>query len=137
LDGFREAMNAVGAAVNEQLVVDGGFTLEGGRRAVGELLARGDFTAVFASNDLMAIGATRGLLDAGVRVPHDVSVAGFDDIEMAAYAPVPLTTMHVPTAELGRLGARLLLSTLRQGTVEPAAVDGRLVQRESVGRPRA
>jgi DNA-binding LacI/PurR family transcriptional regulator len=118
-------------------VVDGGFTLEGGRRAAEELVGRVDFTALFASNDLMAIGATRGLLDAGKRVPQDVSVAGFDDIEMAAYAPVPLTTMHVPTAELGQLGARLVLAALRQEEIEPVGVEATLVQRDSVARPRS
>jgi LacI family repressor for deo operon, udp, cdd, tsx, nupC, and nupG len=67
---------------------------------------------VFSSNDEMAIGLMRTLISAGVRVPEDISVAGFDDIEFAAVVEPPLTTVHQPRRELGQTGATVLLDLL-------------------------
>jgi ABC-type multidrug transport system fused ATPase/permease subunit len=74
---------------------------------------------VFAANDLMAIGLMHGFRDAGLRVPIDVSVVGFDDIPVAAHVAPPLTTVHQDFAELGRRAVRILLAQLRG---EPAGV---------------
>jgi LacI family transcriptional regulator len=131
-EGYRDALVAAGLDYDENIVVNGEFTLEGGRNGAVALLRRGDFTALFASNDLMAIGATRALLDAGVGVPGDVSVAGFDDIDMAAYAPVPLTTLRIPSAELGQLGAKLVLAELEGRTLGRLGIEGTLIERASV-----
>jgi LacI family transcriptional regulator len=131
-EGYRDALVAAGLDYDENIVVNGEFTLEGGRNGAAALLRRGDFTALFASNDLMAIGATRALLDAGVGVPDDVSVAGFDDIDMAAYAPVPLTTLRIPSAELGQLGAKLVLAELEGRTLGRLGIEGTLIERASV-----
>ncbi len=132
LDGYRDALANAGIAVDESLVVDGDYTIEGGRAAAVDLLGRADFTALFASNDLMAIGACRGLIDAGVDIPGQISVAGFDDIVLAEYGPVPLTTYEVPIAEMGRLGAELMLSLLEGGEAPSGPVGGRVVERASV-----
>jgi LacI family transcriptional regulator len=131
-EGYRDALLAAGLDYDESIVVNGEFTLEGGRAGAEMLRQRGDFTALFASNDLMAIGATRGLLDAGVSVPDGVSVAGFDDINMAAYAPVPLTTMRLPSDELGKLGARLVLAELQHKALGRLQVESTLIERDSV-----
>jgi LacI family transcriptional regulator len=131
-DGYRDALRGAGLDYDESIVVNGEFTLDGGRAGAEVLLERGHFTALFASNDLMAIGATRALLDAGVSVPLDVSVAGFDDINMAAYAPVPLTTMRLPSAELGEFGARLVLAELQHRTLGRLQIEGTLIERDSV-----
>jgi DNA-binding LacI/PurR family transcriptional regulator len=95
-----------------------------------------DFTAVFCFNDISAIGAIRALKDAGLRVPDDVSVVGFDDILSAAYATPSLTTVRQPLAEMGRRGAQVLLQRIadREKEFPPEIVVApELVVRESTG----
>jgi DNA-binding LacI/PurR family transcriptional regulator len=99
---------------------------------VADLLARVEVTAVLAANDLMAIGAMRHLLDTGVGVPDEISVAGLDDIAIAEYGPVPLTTMRVPTYEIGRRGAAILLEALGGGAPQDVRVTGEIIERESI-----
>ncbi|MEU7297842.1 LacI family DNA-binding transcriptional regulator [Streptomyces exfoliatus] len=108
--GWREALEAAGASVPEPLTGDwsasSGYTL--GRR----LASRPDATAVFASNDHMALGVLRALHEAGRRVPDDVSVIGYDDIPEAPYLLPPLTTVHNDFAETGRRAVDLLVQRL-------------------------
>jgi LacI family transcriptional regulator len=136
-EGYRTALQENGLPLDEKLVVQGGFILEDGRRAVRELLALANPpTAVFAYNDIMAIGALRALYEAGLRVPTDFSVVGFDDIAQAAYTCPALTTIYLPKTEMGERGARLLISLIeKQKTPEnllsPLKVD--LIVRESSG----
>lgn len=95
-----------------------------------------DFTAVFCFNDISAIGAIRALKDAGLRVPEDVSVVGFDDILSAAYATPSLTTVRQPLAEMGKRGAQVLLQRIadREKEFPPEIVVApELVVRESTG----
>jgi DNA-binding LacI/PurR family transcriptional regulator len=95
-----------------------------------------DFTAVFCFNDISAIGAIRALKDAGLRVPEDVSVVGFDDILSAAYATPSLTTVRQPLAEMGKRGAQILLERIadREKEFPPEVVmTPELVVRESTG----
>lgn len=95
-----------------------------------------DFTAVFCFNDIAAIGAIRALRDAGLSVPADVSVVGFDDILSAAYATPSLTTVHQPLLEMGKRGARVLLERIANRAREfPAEImmAPELVVRESTG----
>jgi LacI family transcriptional regulator len=132
LDGFISAMAELGIATGEDHLADGGFTVTGGSEAMAALMARVDATAVLAANDLMAIGAMRHLLDSGVAVPDQVSVAGLDDIAIAQYGPVPLTTMRVPTYEIGREGASILLEALAGGDPGDAQVSGEIIERASV-----
>ncbi|MBW8793946.1 MAG: LacI family DNA-binding transcriptional regulator [Streptomyces sp.] len=110
LQGYRDAM---GEAV-PRLVAAGDFTPSGGERAMSELLDRcPDVDAVFAANDLTALGALRVLRDRGRRVPEDVAVIGFDDVlPVAEQTEPPLTTVRQDIEEMGRLMARLLLSAL-------------------------
>jgi len=131
-EAFVSAVAKLGLDVPAELMTSGGFTFAGGSEAMAEILDAGDVTAVLAANDLMAIGATRQLLSRGLSVPEDVSVAGFDDILIAEYAPVPLTTMRVPTYQIGREGASLVLGALRGDDPADIAVEGELVERESV-----
>jgi DNA-binding LacI/PurR family transcriptional regulator len=95
-----------------------------------------DFTAVFCFNDIAAIGATRALKDAGLGVPTDVSVLGFDDILSAAYSTPSLTTIRQPLAEMGKRGAQVLLERIAQRDKEfPAEIvmQPELIVRESTG----
>jgi LacI family transcriptional regulator len=123
VQGYRRALEAAGLPFDERRVSRGGFTPEGGHQAMQALLAqRPRPTAVFASNDLMAIGALCAAAQAGLRVPQDVSVVGFDDIALAAYGNPPLTTIAQPKQKTGELAARLLMQRI--------AGPGRALQRE-------
>lgn len=137
LAGFRDAVAEFGLPGGDDFTVDGRFTVAGGEEAMGKLLRQTEVSAVLAANDLMAIGATRKLLAEGRAVPDDVSVAGFDDIPIAAYGPVPLTTMRVPTYEIGKSGADLVLAALDDTERDHVQVVGELVERESVAPPRS
>ncbi|NLM39484.1 MAG: LacI family transcriptional regulator [Firmicutes bacterium] len=116
--GYEHAMADLGLAVDPDLVWHGDFTREGAYRVVRErLMADGGMnaTAIFASNDLMAIGAIQALHEAGLRVPEDVSVIGFDGVEVGKYLTPPLTTVQQPIHELGRQVAYTLLGLLEEG----------------------
>jgi LacI family transcriptional regulator len=113
-------------------IVEGGFTVAGGELGMRVLLERAALTGVVAASDLMAIGAMRAVLAAGLRVPEDVSVAGIGDTPLAAYGPVPLTTMRVPTYEMGRAGARMLLAALDGHRPADVVLTGAIVERDSV-----
>lgn len=132
LAAVTDTITELGLAAGPEYVADGRFTITGGEEAVDDLLEKAPVTAVFAANDLMAIGATRRLLTSGLRVPEDVSVAGFDDIPIAAYGPVPLTTVRVPTYEIGKAGASLLLHALAGDEPDDVLLGGEIIERDSV-----
>ncbi|GIJ75760.1 transcriptional regulator, LacI family [Micromonospora phaseoli] len=120
LTGYRDTVTAAGLP---EMIAVGDFTRESGAAAMRQLLAaHPDLDAVFAASDLMAHAAMRTLREAGRRVPEDVAVIGFDDIETAAYTDPPLTTVRQPIVELGRQGTRLLLRLAAGEAVEPALI---------------
>jgi LacI family transcriptional regulator len=109
--GHLEALTEAGIERDPRLSGAGHFTRDGGYEAARDLLGRGaDFTAIFAANDLMAMGALAALHDAGLRVPEDVSVVGFDDVPIVRDIVPGLTTVRVPMREMGRRSTRLALS---------------------------
>ncbi|MFM6992308.1 MAG: LacI family DNA-binding transcriptional regulator [Rhodoferax sp.] len=111
--GYRAALDAAGVAYNPDLVVPGMYHEVSGLEAVKRLLAQGKpFTAIFAANDQMAAGAALGLFQHGLRVPQDVSLVGFDDLPNSVYATPPLSTIHQPAYELGRLTAASILQLI-------------------------
>jgi LacI family transcriptional regulator len=113
LTGYRRALSEAGLIVDERLIVEGQFTEESGLAAVEELIARGErFSAVFVANDQMAYGAMLGLYNHGYRIPHDVSLVGFDDQFLSAYTLPPLTTVRQPSIEMAQAAARGLLRLL-------------------------
>ncbi|MGS2619947.1 LacI family DNA-binding transcriptional regulator [Micromonospora sp. LZ34] len=110
IQGYRDALKAYGLPVEPQLISRGELVRRSGYDRVNDLLARGiDFTAVFCGNDHVAAGAMAALRDAGKRIPHDVSVMGFDDAPFAEDLNPPLTTVHLPHEELGRTSVRMAL----------------------------
>jgi DNA-binding LacI/PurR family transcriptional regulator len=133
--GWRSALEAAGAPVPP--TVGGDWSPRAGYAAGRTLAARDDVTAVFVANDQMALGLLRAMHEAGRRVPHDVSVVGFDDVPEAAYFMPPLTTIRQDFAEVGRRSLALLLQRLDQHDVPPERqiVPPRLVARESVAPP--
>lgn len=104
-----------------------------------KLLSRkADFTALFAFNDISAIGAMGAFRDAGLRIPEDISIVGFDDIQAAAFLNPPLTTIRQPLQRMGDLAAKTLLQRIRESHTEPDEifVNPELVVRESTVAPR-
>ena len=111
--GYLQALAGAGIAVDPALMAEGDYTREGGSAAMRRLLAlENPPTAVFAGNDLMAIGALSALRAAGRRVPEDMAVVGYDDIPEAAVTSPALTTIAVPKYEMGRAAAELLLARI-------------------------
>jgi LacI family repressor for deo operon, udp, cdd, tsx, nupC, and nupG len=107
--GYRLALRAAGVQFDEKLVLEGDFSMETGGEAAERALALADRpTALFSFNDQMAIGAIQRLQGMGCRVPDDVSVAGFDDIDFAAFTSPPLTTVRQPSILMGETAMRLL-----------------------------
>ncbi|MDQ2832457.1 MAG: substrate-binding domain-containing protein, partial [Acidobacteriota bacterium] len=101
------------------------------------LMRRRDFTAVLCFNDVSAIGSVRALHDAGLRVPHDVSVLGFDDIQAATYIVPSLTTIRQPLEHMGALAAECLLKKLaHEKQPDTIKVDPELIVRESTAQAR-
>jgi LacI family transcriptional regulator len=116
LRGYHTALTESGIEHEASLVVRGDFSELSGYGAVSQLLELEPRpTAIFAANDSMAIGALSALREAGMRVPDDVAVAGFDDIPLARYMNPPLSTVHVDISQLGERAAALLLASLRKG----------------------
>jgi LacI family transcriptional regulator len=135
IDGYLGALASYAVEADPALLVTGDFTREGGYEAVERLLAAGtDFTAVCAANDLTAVGVLVCLRDHGLRVPDDVSVAGFDDLPVARDVTPALTTIRVPMAEMGRQSMRLALRDAN-APYELVRLETELVVRQSVAVP--
>jgi LacI family transcriptional regulator len=132
-----EVANAMGLEMKPELCVEMEFSTpfpDMGYPVIEKLLAQGGhFTALFAFNDVSAIGAIRALRDAGMEVPDDVAVVGFDDIPSAAYNTPSLTTIRQPLRRMGEIAAQTLLERLRKQGAAPreVAVEPELVIRES------
>ncbi len=118
--GYRVALEEAGLAYDPACVVWGDFTYESGYRAGQVLLGRSPRpTAVFAGNDLIALGVIRAAEEAGLAVPDDLSVVGFDDIQMAALVRPGLTTVRQPAREMGRMAMVMLLERIRGEAAGP------------------
>jgi LacI family transcriptional regulator len=140
LDGYRAALIARDLAPEPELVVEGDFFQPRAYQAASQLLSLADPpTAIFASNDVSAFGAIQAAADRGVRIPHDLSLVGFDDIPQAAFSQPALTTVRQPLEEMGRVAARLLLASMRDPDLAPTRIElpTELVVRASCAGPRA
>jgi LacI family transcriptional regulator len=114
--GYRDAMRALGDGATGELEIAGDFSEASGHRAGGEILQMEPRpTAVFTANDAMAVGLLSALQEAGLRVPDDVAVAGFDDIPVARFLSPPLTTVRLDIADLGALAVERLLQVMTDG----------------------
>ncbi|MEW5865972.1 MAG: LacI family DNA-binding transcriptional regulator [Bacillota bacterium] len=134
--GYRQALANHGIPLDPGLIASGNFTQEGGRTAMKRVLeASPDVTAVFAASDLMAIGAMEALREAGRKVPQDVAVVGFDDIEAASYVRPALSTIKQQGETMGRSAAREVLKLISNPGRQPKKIvlPTELVVRESCG----
>ena len=117
LRGYKYAMKSANIPVDSHLLRTSDNTSESGYYLAKDLLQSvEDLTAIFAYNDLVALGAFRAIREANLQVPTDVSVVGYDDISIADFFEVPLTTVHQPMNEIGRKATEILLEKIRLGT---------------------
>jgi LacI family transcriptional regulator len=117
--GYRDVLHEHSIEQDDQLVVVDQPTLWGsdGAEAIGKILQRGALpTAVFAANDAMAIGCAKFLRDRGMKIPDDMAIVGFDDIEMSSHFEPPLTTVRVFKEEMGKLAVRRLVEMIKSKT---------------------
>lgn len=138
--GYREALEKHGLTFDEELVEETvEFTEEAGGVAIKEILKRRkDFTAVFATNVMKAVGVMKTLLSMGIKIPTDISVAGFNNISPISIYEVPLTTVDVPDYEVGREGVKLLLDIINKYETSPVyrEVETKLIIRDSTSKPK-
>ena len=138
IDGYRSAMNAASLPIDPDWIRFGDFHSTGGERHARELLARTDPpTAIFAGSDLQALGVIAAATDAGLTVPRDLSVVGYDDIALSRWLTPPLTTVHQPLRRMGEEAARIVLRLAEGETVDTLRMDlaSHLVVRGSTAPP--
>jgi LacI family transcriptional regulator len=134
LRGYRGALAAAGVMPDPELEIESDFEAKGGGRAAGALFDLPDPpTAIFAFNDMLAIGAMRAARAWGMRVPEDLSIVGFDDTFEASIVTPTLTTVRQPLAEMGRMAVHLLVRLLQNQRIEALHVEleTKLIVRES------
>ena len=139
-EGFLASMKRYNLSVRPELIGNGNFIMEGGRREMTRMLAlKQSPTCVFCANDDMAIGAMKACQELGMQVPADISIISFDDIVFARYTTPALTTVHKPVDEISRFGAGKLLLLMRGETVEKKQhlIQTYLVKRESLTSPKS
>ncbi|GLT14731.1 MULTISPECIES: DNA-binding transcriptional regulator CytR [Vibrio] len=138
--GFQQALRRAGIEMNPNYQVHGDFTLESGVTAANKLLSLPEPpTAIFCHNDSMAIGAIQQAKKQGFRVPQDLSIVGFDDIQFSQYCDPPLTTIAQPRYEIGKQSMLMLLEILKGREVRAGSrlLEANLVVRNSAAPPRS
>ncbi|MBW4039566.1 MAG: LacI family transcriptional regulator [Acidobacteria bacterium] len=117
---FMDSASRVRLDANVQLIEEGNHRVDGGHAAMNRILSSGARpTAVLASNDLTAIGAMGAIGEAGLSVPHDISVVGYDDIQLSAYTMPPLTTVSLPRVQIANAAFQSLLHALQSKGSQP------------------
>ncbi len=135
-EGYRNALREAGLELDDRLVFQAGSTIEDGIKAAEQMQTEScDATAVQAANDLAAIGCAERLLREGVRIPEQLSLAGFGNIMSAEFYRVPLTTARQPKHRLGEVAMDMLAQLLGGKKVEPAQLPAELIVRASTAPP--
>lgn len=113
LDGYRMALEEKNIEVKEDIIVEGDFQFESGYKRATELVDQGkEFTAIFAGNDLMAVGAIMALKKKNIRVPQDIEIIGFDNVDISRYIEPQLSTVGQSAYEMGVEGAKQLIKLI-------------------------
>ncbi|MDR3574322.1 MAG: LacI family DNA-binding transcriptional regulator [Anaerolineaceae bacterium] len=136
LTGYKDVLAQLGIPYDPELVEEGNWEVQSGYPAAKKFLALAQRpTAIFAANDLMGLGAIYAIQEAGLRVPEDIALVGYDDREIASLARPTITTVTLPCYEMGQASASLLLSRLENQSevTEPIRIQGKLIIRESCG----
>lgn len=136
LAGYKEALKSAGIPIDPELVVRGDGKPEAAMRAMDQLLAlKNPPTAVCCYNDMTALGAMRSIRVHGLRVPHDISVTGFDDLFVASYAEPPLTTVRQPMRRMGQIAMEDLINLMSgEDSVVSGKIKPELIVRESTAK---
>lgn len=138
LEGVRAELNRHGVGLDDSQIVESPYSISDGRRSCAELLARNDPppTAIICGNDVLALGAAIECAARGMSIPGDVSIVGFDNLELSMHADPPLTTIDVPAEEMGACAADYILGKLSGADVAlHSAVDLKLIPRGSSAPP--
>lgn len=137
LQGFQIGLAEFGLELDPDLTVEAGYTFDSGVRAADNLLSRKNRpTAIFAGNDEMAIGVYTAARNAGLNIPEDLSIVGFDDTPMAARTSPPLTTVRLPIREMGQEAAKGLLRLVSDtGNKCNQSFEPEIIVRQSTGKP--
>jgi DNA-binding LacI/PurR family transcriptional regulator len=136
-EGYRRALREAGMEVDDKLVFQAGNTIEDGTKAALQMLNEGcDATAVQAVSDLVAIGCADALLSQGLKIPGDISIAGFGNILTAEHFRVPLTTIRQPKFRLGIAAVETMMNLIRGEKVQPKRLPAELVERKSTAPPK-
>lgn len=138
IQGFMKTMESNGLSIREEWIRNGGFSVDSGKVSLNELLTFADRpTAIFCANDLVAIGVMKAAHKAGLSVPHDLSLIGFDDIPYASNSIPELTTISLKCYEVGRSAAELLHQMITKKKVSKSTkLRPELIVRESTAPPR-
>lgn len=138
LEGYRRALREAGLDLDDRLVFEAGRTIEDGAKAAAQMLGESaGATAVQAINDVVAVGCSETLLSHGLKIPQDLSVAGFGNILLGQHCRVPLTTARQPKFRLGRAAVELMQELLGGRRPESRRLPAELVVRASTGTPPA
>ncbi|TDQ59669.1 LacI family transcriptional regulator [Mesocricetibacter intestinalis] len=135
LQGYKKALRQAGIPLRREWIVESHFDFQGGMQGMDKLLSLAQPpTAVFACSDTIAVGAYHSLWKHNLRIPEDMSLIGYDDIELAAYLAPPLSTVHQPKKELGRLAVERLLQRIKNSAENNRTflLEPRLVLRDSI-----
>jgi DNA-binding LacI/PurR family transcriptional regulator len=136
-EGYRRALREGGIEVDDKLVFQSGATIEDGTRAALQMLNEGiQPTAIQAVNDLVAIGCAETLLQQGIQIPEDVSIAGFGNVLTAEFYRVPLTTVRQPKHRLGVAAVEKMMKLIRGEPVDIKRLPAELEIRKSTGQPK-
>jgi LacI family transcriptional regulator len=136
-EGYRRALREANLEVDDKLVFQAGGTIEDGTKAALQMLNENcQATAVQAVNDLVAIGCATTLLAQGLKIPGDISIAGFGNILTAEHFRVPLTTVRQPKYRLGIAALEMMAQLLRGEPVQTRRLPGELLERESTAAPK-
>lgn len=137
-NGYFKALNEAGIEINDDYIKEGNFTIKSGYQAMEEILKENDKlpTAVFAASDRMAIGILDCCLDNGISVPEDISIIGFDDIELATVVRPKLTTVNVDHSEIGKKAVEILVDKIKNDNHQSPfyEADFKIMERETVSR---
>ncbi|MGH4051619.1 MAG: LacI family DNA-binding transcriptional regulator [Clostridium sp.] len=132
LDGYYLALSRRGIKIEDDLIISGGFSYEGGKSAAEHLIENhGDITAIYCASDLMALGAIEGLKNMGYDIPKDISIVGFDDINLCNFVTPKLTTIKQDMDKIGKAAANLILSIISEQYLGRIVIEPELIERES------
>lgn len=136
--GIRDAIEARKLRLAPGNIIERSYSVKQGRDAMRQLLQLDELpTAILCGNDILAIGAVAECQSSGIRIPEEISIAGFDDLDLSSQIKPALTTIHVPSAEMGKNAAEYLVTKIRQEPLDPPAeMETRLMVRETTAKPR-